>query len=337
MQTLEIFYEHVMRMERFIPIRPLGNGSFGIFYLVFHIELGIVAVKLIQKYKYDKHEREWESAIQITNKQHSSPFILKYKRYDYNRSCDIITMEYANIKTLEIIAKQPQILLPSYTLHALMKQILQGIKSFHSSGLIHRPPGSGRVYVKISDFGLAKQEDTIYEQTYIKGTLPYQAPELFNKKINSTQIVDIYASGIIFFRLLTRRYPVNERNFKEQGKKIVQLKGIKRPTEIKDDILWDLLSQLLEFDPDKRITAAEALQHPYFTSPEAKNDISKEQQELAQQAADAELEGDSSITEFDKDPTFIVAESKARKNLKLKRKINPNQFMKFKINNVKIL
>ncbi|KAA6378604.1 MAG: hypothetical protein EZS28_025869, partial [Streblomastix strix] len=124
-----------------------------------------------------------------------------------------------------------------------------------------------------------------------------------------TQKVDIYALGITFYKLITHKYPVNERNFKEQGKKLAHLKSIQRPSEIKDDILWNLLSELLDFDPDKRITAVEALQHPYFTSPEAIADISKEQQDLASLSAIAELEGDSSITDFDKDPTFIVIET----------------------------
>ncbi|KAA6330914.1 MAG: hypothetical protein EZS28_053442 [Streblomastix strix] len=53
-------------MERRIPIRPLGNGSFGVVYLAYHIEQGIAAVKLILKERSDKQEREWESAIQIT-------------------------------------------------------------------------------------------------------------------------------------------------------------------------------------------------------------------------------------------------------------------------------
>lgn len=57
---------------------------------------------------------------------------------------------------------------------------------------------------------------------------------------------------------------------------MAQLKCIDRPPEIKDDRLWDLLSKILEFDPSKRISAAEALKHPFFTSPEAIADISPE-------------------------------------------------------------
>ncbi|KAA6401646.1 MAG: hypothetical protein EZS28_002829 [Streblomastix strix] len=90
---------------------------------------------------------------------------------------------------------------------------------------------------------------------------------------------------------------------------MTKLNCIVRNAEIKDDILWDLLSQMLEFDPEIRITAAEALQHPYFTSPEALCDISQEQRDLSQLAAKAEKKGDATVTEFDKDPTFIVVES----------------------------
>ncbi|KAA6379854.1 MAG: putative serine/threonine protein kinase [Streblomastix strix] len=231
-----------------------------------------------------------------------------------------LQMEYANMMTLDIIAKYPYIPLPTYILRALMKQIFEGMRAFHSSGLVHRdikcdnillhsPPGSGRVHAKISDFGFAKKVDLNNKQTYFAGTIPFMSPEQFYENPIITQKVDIYALGITFYKLFTHQYPVNERNFKEQGKKMSQLKCIKRPLEIKDNLLWDLLSRLLKFDPDKRISAAEALQHPYFTSPEALSDISKEQQDLASLAAVAELEGDSSITEFDKDPTFIVSES----------------------------
>ncbi|KAA6355136.1 MAG: hypothetical protein EZS28_049337, partial [Streblomastix strix] len=115
----------------------------------------------------------------------------------------------------------------------------------------------------------------------------------------------IYALGITFYKLITHKYPVNERNYEAQRKKMTQLKCIDRPSKINNDQLWDLLQNLLEFDPNKRITAAEALQHPYFTSPEAIADVSKEQQDIASLAVTAEQDGDSTITEFDKDPTYI--------------------------------
>ncbi|KAA6360945.1 MAG: hypothetical protein EZS28_043528 [Streblomastix strix] len=70
---------------------------------------------------------------------------------------------------------------------------------------------------------------------------------------------------------------------------ITQLNRIEIPSEIKDNLLCDILTKLLEFDPNKRITAAEALQHPYFTSPEANADISKEQQDLASLAEEPKI------------------------------------------------
>ncbi|KAA6388908.1 MAG: hypothetical protein EZS28_015564 [Streblomastix strix] len=79
---------------------------------------------------------------------------------------------------------------------------------------------------------------------------------------------------------------------------MARLKCIDRPPEIKDNILWDLLSKLLEFDPILRITAKEALQHPYFTSPAALSDISKDQQDLALLAVTAELNGDKIISKL---------------------------------------
>ncbi|KAA6377246.1 MAG: putative CAMK family protein kinase, partial [Streblomastix strix] len=308
-----------MSMTKEFVDQAIREGSFGCVFLAYDYDDDkIDAVKIFQKEKYDS--KELEAGDNLLKNKIKSIFVLKYLKFNDYELYPYLEMEYCNMMTLEIIAKKSDVPLPTYILRALMKQILEGMRAFHSSGLVHRdikcdnillhsPPESGRVHAKISDFGFAKKVDLNNKQTYFAGTLPFMSPEQFHQNPIITQKVDIYALGITFYKLITHKYPVNERNIKEQGKKLALLKFINRPSEIKNNLLWDLLSRLLEFDPDKRITAAEALQHPYFTSPEALSDISKEQQDLASLAAVAELEGDSSITEFDKDPTFIVAES----------------------------
>ncbi|KAA6397587.1 MAG: hypothetical protein EZS28_006888 [Streblomastix strix] len=270
-------YEDELRRCMIVPLRLLGQGAFGSVYYAFKYETGFFAAKLIQKSEFE--QMEMDSAVELGDLS-KCPFILKYYSRAIGMRCIIFPMEYANM------------------------QVFEGMRVFHKAKLVHRdikcenillhsPPGSGRVYVKISDFGFAKKEDLTKEENSVAGTTPYMAPELFKTPLIITQQVDLYALGITFYRLITHKYPVNEKNFKEQGKKLAQMQCIQRPSEVKDILLWNLLSQMLEFDPDKRITVIEALQHPYFTSPESFADISPEQQELASFAVVEEIEGDS--------------------------------------------
>ncbi|KAA6394781.1 MAG: hypothetical protein EZS28_009693 [Streblomastix strix] len=165
------------------------------------------------------------------------------------------------MKTLDLIAKQPQIVLPMCILRALMKQILEGMCIFHETGLVHRdikcdnillhcPPGSGRVYAKISDFGFAKKVDLNNKQTYLAGTLPYMAPEIFKKPLIVTQKVDIYALGITFYRIITHKYLHHYKTYKEYEEYFNSSQfdkdPIEKPPEIKNNLLWDLLSQMLD-------------------------------------------------------------------------------------------
>ncbi|KAA6386815.1 MAG: hypothetical protein EZS28_017657 [Streblomastix strix] len=165
-----------------VPIRPLGRGAFGIVYLVYDHKRGFVANKIILKQNYDK--REWEAAENIHNKIKTCPFIMNHIQYQNADICSILVSEFSNMQTLDIITKMPQISLPMYILRALMKQILEGIRVFHSTGLVHRdikcnnilldsPRNSRRVYAKIADFGFSKKEEELIGLTYVAGTIPY--------------------------------------------------------------------------------------------------------------------------------------------------------------------
>ncbi|KAA6359915.1 MAG: hypothetical protein EZS28_044557, partial [Streblomastix strix] len=81
--------------------------------------------------------------------------------------------------------------LPPGTLRAIARQLFEGLRLIHEKGLAHRdikgenlmmhcPPGSDRVIVKIADFGLVKFQDRL-QQTMLmsaKGTPLNMAPEL---------------------------------------------------------------------------------------------------------------------------------------------------------------
>ncbi|KAA6379123.1 MAG: putative protein kinase [Streblomastix strix] len=280
-ESLYVDYEEILRQQEFVPIRTLGRGAFGIVYEAYDQEYGIVAVKIIKKEKFDI--RELEAAEIIHNEAQDCPFIMDHKQQKPNKLYQILIEEYSNMNTLNLFAKQPQFSLPS----------IEGMRIFHRTGLVHRdikcdnillhcPPGTGLVYAKISDFGFAKKEDLKHEQTYFAGTLPYLSPENFHKSAIITQKVDIYALGITFYNIIVHKYPVNQATFELQSIKMAQIQSIERPLEIKDNFLWDLLSKMLEFDPKKRISAEQALEHPYFTSHESQIDISKEQQDLTE-------------------------------------------------------
>ncbi|KAA6387378.1 MAG: hypothetical protein EZS28_017094, partial [Streblomastix strix] len=156
---------------------------------------GIVASKMILKNKLDY--REIQSAINLGKQKEFSIFILKYLVLTYGGLYSILHLEYANMDTLNIIARQPQIKLETHTLRALMKQILEGMRAFHSAGLVHRdikcdnillhsPPGSGRVHTKISDFGFTEIEDINSKQTNF-----FWSKELLQKPVISTQKADM--------------------------------------------------------------------------------------------------------------------------------------------------
>ncbi|KAA6398588.1 MAG: putative AGC family protein kinase [Streblomastix strix] len=321
------FNQKILRQYGFVPIRPLGHGSFGSVFLSYDFrENQIIATKIIPLKKFD--DREWKSVDILWRVGKSCPFILDYIRH-YNQGSQIIILtEYANMKTLNIIAKQqkkPPIPLPSYIFRALFKQILVGMQVFHAAGLVHRdikcdnillhcPPGSGRVYVKISDFGFSNLENLLNQMTF--GTKPYMAPEILRKPPERiTQKVDIFSLGVTMIRLITHKYPLNLTQTDEFRRKYQEINRFERPPEIKDDNLWNLLSLMLEFNADKRISAEQALQHPYFQSPEALADISPEQQKLADEAKIQEIPGIQNKSLFDEDPTFVIPEHEIYKFL----------------------
>uniref|UniRef100_A0A0N5C8P3 cyclin-dependent kinase n=1 Tax=Strongyloides papillosus TaxID=174720 RepID=A0A0N5C8P3_STREA len=183
----------------------------------------------------------------------------------------------------------------------LMKQLLAGLEHLHSEWILHRDLKTSnllmnhRGILKIGDFGLAREYgDPLERYTSIVVTLWYRSPELLlGVKYYSTAI-DMWSTGCIFAEFLTLKPLFPGRGEPEQITKIYDILGT--PTEkmwpgysnlplvkkwslpnrsynqlkskIGDKSLtekgYKLLNKFLTYDPEKRITAEEALKHEWF-------------------------------------------------------------------------
>ncbi|KAA6377771.1 MAG: putative Myosin light chain kinase A [Streblomastix strix] len=314
----------LLESQNFQVLKDLGRGASGMVYLVNSpdTEIGLVAAKVIKNENFDANE--WSVAGILD--QEPCPFIIRNIAAKKFRDSTIILLEYANLGTLQDLIKT-KIEIPIPIVRAIMKQLLTGVKVIHSKKLIHRdikggnillncPFGQKRVNCKIADFGLVKVKsgDEISTQMTIAGTDVFMAPELIledeKENVKADAKVDIWSLGILFYQILTHRFPFNSpmlfsiRQFMDSYSKTNILA---RPEQIINDSLWDLVTQMLAFDRKDRISASDALIHPFFTSEEALADITDEQRQLASDAQISLQSGNSEITVFDADPQIKLS------------------------------
>lgn len=151
--------------------------------------------------------------------------------------------------------------------------------------------------LKLADFGLARFKTPAKHYTNNVVTRWYRSPELILGSESYSEAIDIWACGCILAEFMHRGplFPGNDE--REMASRVFQLLGT--PTEqswpgvsnlklydvyiptmqyvarsslrqhfhtFAEYIVLDLLEQLLTVDPSKRISAQEALRHPWFTT-----------------------------------------------------------------------
>lgn len=134
--------------------------------------------------------RYYENDIQVTE----SP-----RRYDI-----YILMEY--LTPLEDYIQSSH-----FTVRDVVKlglDVLNGLKSCHNNGVIHRDIKDDNIFVsdkaeyKIGDFGVSKVLKDSSKAESLKGTPNFLAPEVYFGKESYTKSVDLYSLGIVLYRLL---------------------------------------------------------------------------------------------------------------------------------------
>ncbi|XP_039305665.1 calcium/calmodulin-dependent protein kinase type II alpha chain isoform X8 [Solenopsis invicta] len=156
-----------------------------------------------------------------------------------------------------------------------IQQILESVHHCHHNGVVHRDLKPENLLlaskakgaaVKLADFGLAIEVQGEAQAWYgFAGTPGYLSPEVLKKEPYGKP-VDIWACGVILYILLVGYPPFWD---EDQHRLYGQIKAgsYDYPSPEWDTVTPEaknLINQMLTVNPGKRITASEALKHPWI-------------------------------------------------------------------------
>ena len=272
-------------------LKLLGEGFFSTVYEVQNRITDIMrAMKAIKKNSEIKQdEKEIINEINIL-KTIDHPNIVKIFEFYSNSQNYSIIMEYCKGGQLyeEIRNKAP--FDEEYTAY-VMYQIFSAINYCHGMNIIHRDLKPENILivnryknnyypnVKICDFGMAKMIHKNQDENKFVGTIYYVAPEVIQKKYNEK--CDLWSCGVIMYIMLSRKPPFGGEGANEIMANIQKgtLDLESHPFDTISENAKDLIRKLLTRDVKKRISAQEALNHPWFKelkSKELYNEIQDE-------------------------------------------------------------
>lgn len=285
-------------MERYKLIKEVGDGTFGSVWRAINKQTGeVVAIKRMKKKYYS-----WEECINLREvkslRRMNHPNIVKLKEVIRENDILYFVFEYMEYNLYQLM-KDRQKLFAEADIKNWCFQVFQGLSYMHQRGYFHRDLKPENLLVskdviKIADFGLAREVNSSPPFTEYVSTRWYRAPEVLLQSFMYTSKVDMWAMGAIMAELFSLRPLFPGASEADEIYKICsvigspteetwleglnlasaisyqfpQLPGVHlsslMPSASGDAV--NLIARLCSWDPCKRPTAAEALQHPFFQS-----------------------------------------------------------------------
>ena len=163
----------------------------------------------------------------------------------------------------------------------ILYQVLLAIRYCHKMRIVHRDikpenilivgrESSGLLKVKLIDFGTAKIFNEFSKNKALVGSSYYIAPEVIRGKYD--EACDLWSIGVIMYIMLVGTPPFNG----DEDDDILRAVSIGKyetsypQYQSLSPEAKDLITKLLKFNPTERITAEDALKHPWFNTEDIK-------------------------------------------------------------------
>ncbi|CAO3652915.1 unnamed protein product [Mucor hiemalis] len=258
-----------------ITKKTLGVGSFAVVKECLHRSTHQpYALKIILKKAIAGKEHMLSSELDILKQVRHPHIVSMHNLYESKEAVYIVTDLASGGELFQQLLKKG-----SYTekdASNLTRQMLEGLQYLHERDIVHRDMKPENLLFQkvgddadlmITDFGLSKilkaQDDIL---TTACGTPGYVAPEVL-LQTGHNKPVDLWSVGVILFTLLSGYTPF----WGEDQASLFE--SIMSGQYDYDEEYWsdisqsakNLIDRLLTFDPNQRITAEEALAHPWIT------------------------------------------------------------------------
>eukprot|EP00927_Polykrikos_kofoidii_P052116 TRINITY_DN45895_c0_g1_i1.p1 TRINITY_DN45895_c0_g1~~TRINITY_DN45895_c0_g1_i1.p1 ORF type:complete len:300 (-),score=32.70 TRINITY_DN45895_c0_g1_i1:23-922(-) len=289
---------------RYRMLEKIGEGTYGVVHKADDAAGEIYALKVIRLEADD--EGIPSSAIREVSllKRLEHPHIVRLYDVYYTESKLTLVFEFLHQDLRKLLDKCAGGL-DSSTTRSFLQQIFAGLEFCHQKRVLHRDLKPHNLLInregslKLADFGLARSFGIpVWSYTHEAVTLWYRAPDVLLGSRKYSTPVDIWSVGCIFAEMVTTRPLFRGKTDSHQlgvifvvlgtpdehiWPGIVDLPKWKQPSQRCEAIPWskvlprlcdagiDLLSKMLVYDPEERISARDALEHCYFEgcSPES--------------------------------------------------------------------
>ncbi|EFP13176.1 CRE-NEKL-1 protein [Caenorhabditis remanei] len=276
--------------NRYERIRTVGKGAFGSAVLYRRREdSSLVIIKEINMYDLDSSQRRLAlNEVSLLSRIEHPNIIAYYDSFE-EEGVLMIEMEYADGGTLAQMLARSQNLLEEELIVDMMIQMCSAVAYLHENSVLHRDLKTANVFltrdsfVKIGDFGISKimgTETLAQGAKTVVGTPYYISPEMCSG-VSYNEKSDMWALGCILYEMCCLKKAFEGDNLPALVNSIMTCAY----TPVKGPYTSEMkmvIRELLQLDPQKRPSAAQALKmlrpsenrHRHHTSGSMRSSIS---------------------------------------------------------------